>query len=59
VKPFPPFRDVARAGIGEWDIDVATADDVALPVLRKPVSYDELYRAISSGLESARLIARA
>jgi hypothetical protein len=37
---------------------VATADDVAFPVLRKPVPYDELYRAICTGLENARLIAR-
>jgi PAS domain S-box-containing protein len=52
---FPSLPIVVTSGYN----DVASADDVAFPVLRKPVPYDELYRAICAGLENARLIARA
>jgi two-component system NtrC family sensor kinase len=34
--------------------DVVVPDGAAFPVLRKPVPYDDLYRAICAGLERAR-----
>jgi CheY-like chemotaxis protein len=34
--------------------DVAAPDGAAFPVLRKPIPYDELHRAICAGLDGAR-----
>jgi PAS domain S-box-containing protein len=46
---FPALPIILTSGYN----DVAAPDGAAFPVLRKPVPYDDLYRAICAGLESA------
>jgi PAS domain S-box-containing protein len=46
---FPALPIILTSGYN----DVVAPDGAAFPVLRKPVPYDDLYRAIRAGLESA------
>ena len=46
---FPTLPIILTSGYN----DVVSSDSTTFPMLRKPVPYDELYRAIRTGLESA------